>query len=312
MAELVRYAAVGCGGMGRRHLRGMAALKRASFCNLELAAAVDVKQEAAELLAGEAEQLLGARPPVYTSIEDAVRAVPDLRAADVTVESGFHHLVGVACLEAGLHVLCEKPLAVTVRGCTLLIETARRAGKILSTAENFRRDPIHRLARALLTDGAIGEPRLVLQSSIGGGDRISMTIWRHMKHSASMPVDAGVHEADLLRYYMGEFHLVYGQSRLHEKVRFKGAARGAARAAPAASTAPTGTPCRSRSSPPGTTPSTPTSTSAAAPPATGSTTTPGTASAGTSAPSLAPGARSSAPAIAAGVPSRSTWTAGGR
>ena len=232
MAELVRYAAVGCGGMGRRHLRGMAALKRASFCNLELAAAVDVKQEAAELLAGEAEQLLGARPPVYTSIEDAVRAVPDLRAADVTVESGFHHTVGVACLEAGLHVLCEKPLAVTVRGCTLLIETARRAGKILSTAENFRRDPIHRLARALLTDGAIGEPRLVLQTSIGGGDRISMTIWRHMKHSASMPVDAGVHEADLLRYYMGEFHLVYGQSRLHEKVRYKGAARGAAAGGP--------------------------------------------------------------------------------
>ena len=62
----------------------------------------------------------------------------------------------------------------------------------------------------------------MLQTSIGGGDRISMTIWRHMKHTASMPVDAGVHEADLLRYYMGEFRLVYGESRLHEKVRHKG------------------------------------------------------------------------------------------
>ena len=47
-----------------------------------------------------------------------VREVPDLQAADVTVETGSHHAVAVACLEAGLHVLCEKPLAVTVRGCT--------------------------------------------------------------------------------------------------------------------------------------------------------------------------------------------------
>jgi predicted dehydrogenase len=226
MADLVRYAAVGCGGMGRRHLRGMAALKGASFCNLELAAACDLKREQAELLAGEAEELLGTRPRVFTDLQEMVREMPDLQAADVTVESGLHLPVGQAALEAGLHILCEKPLAVTVRGCTRLIETARRAGRVLSVAENFRRDPIHRLARTLLDDGAIGTPRLMLQTAIGGGNRISMTIWRHMKDTASMPVDAGVHEADLLRYYMGEFRFVFGESRLHEKVRYRGESRG--------------------------------------------------------------------------------------
>jgi predicted dehydrogenase len=225
MAERIKYAAVGCGGMGRRHLRGMAALKGSSFCNMELAAAVDVRREAAERLADEAQELLGYRPRVFASVEDAARAAPELQAADVTVESGFHHSVGIACLEAGLHVLCEKPLAVTVRGCTKMIETAARVGRILSTAENFRRDPMHRLARALIADGAIGTPRLILQTCIGGGDRISMTIWRHMKDTASMPVDAGVHEADLLRFYLGEFDSVSGQSRLHEKVRHKGQPR---------------------------------------------------------------------------------------
>ncbi|HVG97152.1 MAG TPA: Gfo/Idh/MocA family oxidoreductase [Chloroflexota bacterium] len=222
MAETVTYAAVGCGGMGRRHLRGMAALQGASFCNMELVAACDVKREQAELLAGEAEALLGRRPRVFTDVQEMVRALPELRAADVTVESGLHVPVAQAALEAGLHVLCEKPLAVTVRGCTRLIETAARAGRVLSVAENYRRDPIHRLARALIDEGAIGDPRLILQSAIGGGDRISMTIWRHMKDTASMPVDAGVHEADLLRFYMGEFRLVYGESRLHERVRYKG------------------------------------------------------------------------------------------
>lgn len=41
-----------------------------------------------------------------------------------------------------------------------------------------------------------------------------------------MPVDAGVHEADLLRYYLGEFRSVAGHSRLHEKVRYRGEGRG--------------------------------------------------------------------------------------
>ena len=226
MLERITYAAVGCGGMGRRHLRGMAALYGSSQCNMELVAACDLKREQAELLADEAQELLGTRPRVFTDIAQMVRDMPDLQAADVTVESGYHHSVAVACLEAGLHVMCEKPLAVTVRGCTQIIETARRAGRVLSVAENFRRDPIHRLAKALIDDGAIGQPRLMIQTSVGGGDRISMTPWRHMKHTASMPVDAGVHEADLMRFYLGEFQLVFGQTRLHEKVRHKGTSAG--------------------------------------------------------------------------------------
>ena len=215
MAMRIKYAAVGCGGMGRRHLRGMAELYTSAQCNMELVAACDIKEEQANLLADEAEQLLGVRPRVFTDLAEMVRAMPELQAADVTVESGFHHAVAIACLDAGLHVMCEKPLAVSMRGCNLMIEAAARTGKVLSVAENYRRDPIHRLAKALLNDGAIGTPRLMVQTSIGGSDKISMTPWRHMKHTASMPVDGGVHEADLIRYYMGEFKTVYGESRLH-------------------------------------------------------------------------------------------------
>jgi predicted dehydrogenase len=226
MSERVKLALVGCGGMGRRHLRGMATLYGSPRCNMELVACCDVKPEQANLYADEAKELLGTRPKVYTDLETMVREVSDLQAADVTVESGFHHAVAVAALRAGLHVMCEKPAAVTIRGCNLMIEAARAAGRVLSIAENYRRDPIHRLAKALIADGAIGQPRLMVQTSIGGRDRISMTPWRHMKHTASMPVDAGVHEADLMRFYMGEFALVFGQSKLHEKVRYKGSSAG--------------------------------------------------------------------------------------
>ena len=95
----------------------------------------------------------------------------------------------------------------------------RKKNLVLSVAENYRRDPINRLLRALLDDGAIGAPRLVMLHSVGGGDVMSMTPWRYQKHTASMPVDAGVHYADILRYYMGEVRSVYGESRLHEPTR---------------------------------------------------------------------------------------------
>src|SRR6476620_11263170 len=108
MTERVKYAAVRCGGMGRRHLRGMSALQGSTFGNLDLVAACDIKREQAELLANEAEQLLGKRPRVFTDVQEMVRAMPELQAADVTVESGYHHTVAVACLEAGLHMMCEK------------------------------------------------------------------------------------------------------------------------------------------------------------------------------------------------------------
>ena len=88
MPERIKYAAVGCGGMGRRHLRGMARLSRSSYCNLELSAVCDLNQENANFLADEAHEFFGERPSVYSSIEAMVRANPDLRAADVTTDPG--------------------------------------------------------------------------------------------------------------------------------------------------------------------------------------------------------------------------------
>jgi len=87
MAPRIKYAAVGCGGMGRRHLRGMAALYGSSRCNLELVAACDLKPEQVNLFADEAEQLLGTRPRVFTDIAEMAHQIPDLQAADVTVET---------------------------------------------------------------------------------------------------------------------------------------------------------------------------------------------------------------------------------
>lgn len=221
MAERIPIALIGCGGMGRRHLRGITRLSGTTSSNVELVAVCDLNQDNANFLADEAQELLGKRPRVYADISDMASSLgSDLRAASITTDVASHHKVAVACLEAGLHLLCEKPLALTIRACDAIQRAAAHAGTVVSVAENYRRDPINRLARALLRDGAIGEPRLMIETHIGGRDRIAITPWRHMKHTGTIAVDAGIHYADILRFCLGEVRSVYGEARIQEKVRY--------------------------------------------------------------------------------------------
>ena len=201
--ERVPMAIVGCGGMGGRHLRGVKEFYDTDLCNIELVAACDLRRDNAEFLADNAEQMLGRRPQVFEDMEAMVRAVPDLQAVDVTTDSGSHHRVVSAALDLGLHVQCEKPLASTIRGCNLVIEKHKRTDLVLSVAEQFRRDPVCRLTRALLDAKVIGEPRMLIQVGAGGGNRIMIFPWRHVKDIGGIFVDSGVHTADLMQYYLG-------------------------------------------------------------------------------------------------------------
>src|SRR5262249_93769 len=140
---------VGCGGMGSRHVQGFARLLRSGMSNVKLVAVCDVRADNAERVAGEAEQLLGYRPKIHLRIEDAI-AHPEVQAFDVVTEAFSHLGVVLPALNAGKHVLCEKPLALTVRSCRVLIDAAKKGGAVLATAENYRRDPTNRLAKAVI------------------------------------------------------------------------------------------------------------------------------------------------------------------
>ena len=122
-------------------------------------------------------------------------------------------------LDLGLHTLCEKPLALTIRGCDRIIAAAERSGKLLSVAENFRRDPINRLVRALLDDGAIGDRQFIMETAVARPRQLLITPWRHKKLTGAITLDAGVHNADILQYYFGDADSAFGQMRLFEKTR---------------------------------------------------------------------------------------------
>lgn len=226
--ERLKLAIVGCGGMGGRHLLGLKELQQSGMSNVELAAVCDLRPDNAARLAANAAELLGARPRVFSSLGDMARSVPDLAAITVTTEAGSHHVVACEAFDLGLHVLCEKPLGISMRACNLILAAQARAGRVLSVAENYRRDPMARLTKALLAAGAIGQPYLMFDISAGSGNSIVILPWRHDKMKGGIVMDAGVHDADLMLYWLGDVETVYARTRLWEPTRYKGARTGVA------------------------------------------------------------------------------------
>jgi predicted dehydrogenase len=214
------FGLFGCGGMGRRHLLGMQRLQAIGRLRFELAAVCDVVPAAGQQAADRAAELLGRRPGVYTSFAELHRALPNLDAIIVTTAPDTHAALAVEALRAGVHVMVEKPIALTVRQGLRMVAAAREAGRKLAVAENYRRDPINRLARALIDAGALGRPFLATQLSSGGGESVIITPWRHLRKTGGIVIDMGIHYTDLLEYYLGPIESVVGMSaRVDERRR---------------------------------------------------------------------------------------------
>ena len=98
--EKVPICLVGCGGMGHRHVMGYKELKDSGIGNLDLVAVCDIRAENAELVANEAERLLGRKPMVFTDLGQ-VLAHPNIAAVDVVTDGSTHHAVGCRHLRRG-------------------------------------------------------------------------------------------------------------------------------------------------------------------------------------------------------------------
>lgn len=223
MNKCHRLALAGCGGMGRRHLRGYRVLKDFEPGRIEVAAVIDPELTRAEFVAGEVEERFGTRPQAYRLLEDAIAGSPELEVLDIVAAASAHHSIAQVAAEAGLHVLCEKPMAPTVAACRVMQAAAQHHGRVLSIAENYRRDPISRLAQALLEAGAIGDIRTVLDFSAGGGRKAAAGGWQYLRKQGGPLLESGVHNADMQMYLGGSVRQVTGCVRLQEPERiFKG------------------------------------------------------------------------------------------
>jgi predicted dehydrogenase len=218
---MLRLAIAGCGVMGRRHVLGLGKLRDVDRTSFDLVAACDPVPENAAALADLAKRTLGARPRVFASLE-AMAAGCAIDALDLTTAPASHPTIAREALAIGWHVMVEKPITLTVRDGRDMIAAARQAARVLAVAENYRRDPINRLARALLDAGAIGRPYLAMQTFSAWGEQVIITPWRHRKAAGGIAIDMGVHYADILEYLLGPIRTVVGMSALVDTVRRAG------------------------------------------------------------------------------------------
>jgi len=212
-------AIVGCGFMGRRHLLGFAALHKAGMLKGEVVALLDINKEVADKVADEAFELLGKRPAVYTSLDEMMKD-PAVEAIDIVTDPRTHHTIAVQAMEAGRHVLCEKPLSLTIKTGQIMLDAAKRTGMTLATAENYRRGGANRVARAVIESGMLGKLHLMIEMWAGGDDKIIISKWRHMKESGSIGIDMSIHYADIIEYFVGPVERVWGRGIIAEPIRY--------------------------------------------------------------------------------------------
>jgi predicted dehydrogenase len=130
----LRAGVIGVGHLGQHHARLYAALP-----DVTLVGVVDQNRERAELIAGRH----GAR--VFERVADLL---PLVDVVSVAVPTSAHYAVARACLEAGKHVLVEKPLAAQLAEAEELVELARLGGCVLQVGHSERFNPIMQTMRA--------------------------------------------------------------------------------------------------------------------------------------------------------------------
>ena len=221
MADEIVLGLIGCGGMMGAHVRGYRALWDAGLRGFRIAATCDIEAAKAEKLADDVAQFQGTRPTVHTDFETMLAAEQHLDACDLSLVHRDHHKIAIPCLEAGKHLTVEKPLAITCRAARAIVDAAEKAGRILQTADNYRRSPEQRAVRWALDQNLIGQPRMLYWIDVG--ERVWYWAWREHRDLAGggWSMDGGVHYADLFRYHIGEVSSLYAISRAHFPTRYR-------------------------------------------------------------------------------------------
>lgn len=161
---------------------------------------------------------------VYAGVDELL-ADPEIDAVSVCMANAFHAEISIKALKAGKHVLCEKPMAVSLEECEAMVAAAKESGKRLMIGHNQRLAPAHKKAKEILSSGALGRV-ITFQSTFGhkGPEMWSMdksaNTWFFKKASASFGsmADLGIHKIDLMRYLIGsEITSVYSSMKVLDK-----------------------------------------------------------------------------------------------
>ncbi|GGH84395.1 putative dehydrogenase [Pullulanibacillus pueri] len=195
----VRVGVIGCGAIAiRRHLPEYAGLE-----NVDIVAVCDIVPERAEEVAHQ----YGAT--AYTDYKELLKD-GSIDAISVCLPNYLHAPVSIDSLNAGKHVLCEKPMATSREEAEAMIAAAKENGKKLMIAHNQRFVSSHVKAKQILDSGELGKV-YTFRTTFGHPGPEAWSVdgagsWFFDKKRAFIGAlgDLGVHKSDLIRYLLGE------------------------------------------------------------------------------------------------------------
>ena len=200
---MIRAGIIGCGMISKvRHAPEYTANPKC-----ELAGMFDAIPGRADALSAQ----FGGR--VYETLDDMLND-PSIDAVSICTANVTHAELSIRALNAGKHVLCEKPMATTTAEAEAMVDAAKLNGKILMIAHNQRLAPAHVLAKQILDSGKLGRV-LSFQSTFShGGPEVwlkqrqgtSNNVWFFENNQSVFGVlgDLGVHKADLICWMLND------------------------------------------------------------------------------------------------------------
>jgi predicted dehydrogenase len=202
---MTRVGIVGLGFMGKMHLRCYRELE-----DLIVAAICDADQERLTRTTGAAGNIEGAQaPPDLTGVElysdfDKMLKEAKLDAISITLPTYMHKDFTIKALEAGVNVLCEKPMALNLDHCRQMIQAAEKTGKILQIGHCIRFWPEYAKAKQLIDSGDYGQPLVASFTRLTSAPTWSWNNWlMNSARSGGALLDLHIHDADFIQYLFG-------------------------------------------------------------------------------------------------------------
>jgi predicted dehydrogenase len=197
----LRVALVGAGNIASHHLPAYLQFPE----RVELVAICDLDEGLARRRAAEA-----GVDRVCTDAPEMIREVA-CDAVDICAPPNEHAPLALAAIEAGKHVLVEKPFALSLAECHELVAAADRAGVTLMVAQNQRFLPSHQAAKAIIESGELGEIRAVRTDSLQHWDGfVAAGHWQYdgARAGGGAVIGVAVHRLDLMRFLVGDVRRV--------------------------------------------------------------------------------------------------------
>ncbi len=138
---------------------------------------------------------------------DELLASPKIDAVAVMSPDWTHEEYAIKAFEAGKHVFCEKPMAITTEGCDRMLAAWKKSGKKFMIGFNMRYMNIFRVMKEIADSGAIGEIKLVwCRHFVGHGGRWYYHDWHgSRRNSTGLLLQKASHDIDMIHWITGQY-----------------------------------------------------------------------------------------------------------